>query len=85
MSSTSAAAQDMPPEVAHLKRAVENVPGVSSVEITRLYLPDFDLSDLSLPANLRICRRRLYGGQKAAYPMNRCYGSISRSNALRRA
>ena len=42
-------AQNLPPEVQHLKAAVEDVPGVLSAQIKRVYLPDLAPSDLSLP------------------------------------
>lgn len=44
-----AAADGIPPEVQHLTQAVQGVPGISSVEVRRIYLPDLDIADLSLP------------------------------------
>lgn len=49
MAATTTHAQNIPHEVLRLQQAVESVPGITAVEITRVYLPDLVLSDLSLP------------------------------------
>ena len=46
---TRTPAQNLPPQVQHLTQAIQNVPGVSSAEIRRVYRPDIAPSDLSLP------------------------------------
>ncbi|MEL7258044.1 MAG: hypothetical protein AAFN80_09405, partial [Pseudomonadota bacterium] len=48
---TTATAQDLPEEVARLKQAVMAVPGIKTVGIGKLYLPDIAVSDLSLPGH----------------------------------
>ena len=49
MTSTPTDAPALPAEVQRLISAIAGVPGVSSVGISRIYLPDLELSDLSLP------------------------------------
>ena len=49
MTSPQTETSTLPAEVQRLDRAIAGVPGISSVEISRVYLPDVALSDLSLP------------------------------------
>ncbi|KOF55305.1 MULTISPECIES: hypothetical protein [unclassified Achromobacter] len=78
------AAPDLPAEVRHLIEAFEAVPGISSVEIKRLYLPDLALSDLSLPgdyADLPTAALRRSGGGRPDETLLSIHFEISRNEA----
>lgn len=46
---TTSQAQGMPPEVSRLVSAVSSVKGTTSVEVDKTYLPEVNVTDLSLP------------------------------------